>query len=81
MGNEGVCPQEMMGGGPSVSMEDIEDAETITCEKCKSVVFHHGFVIKKTSALSKVGEQVFEIPIVYCAMCGTPVKDSCPITL
>jgi len=78
---QGINPEAMMGARPQVSQEDVESGETVGCEKCKSVVFHHGFVMKKTSSLSQIGEQIFEIPVVFCAMCGTPIKESCPITL
>lgn len=68
-------------GQVNMSIEDLNTAKTTRCEKCNSAVWDQGFVIKETSPVSKVGQQVIQLPVIYCVMCGTPLKGSCPIEL
>lgn len=78
MPNE-INPNQL--GKQNLTQSDLETATSVRCEKCKSAVWSQGFVMKKTSALSSVGEQVLQIPVIYCVMCGTPLKESCPIPI
>jgi len=66
---------------PQITAEDLEMATTSKCEKCQAVVFNQGFIMKKTSPLSKVGETLLQLPVVYCVMCGTILPDSCPFPI
>jgi len=64
-----------------VSIVELETAETIKCSNCNAVVWDTGFVMKKTSPLSKVGEQMVQLPVIYCKVCGTPYPESCPVKI
>jgi len=66
-----------------LSLDEVKEAVTQICEKegCDGFIFEQGTIMKKTSVLSKVGQQMIAIPIVYCIECHTPLKESCPIEL
>lgn len=64
-----------------ISIEELNTAETLKCLKCQGVVWGQGVVIKKTSALSIGGEQVVQLPVMFCQMCGTPLPNSCPVNI
>jgi len=68
-------------GQPQITLQDLESATTNECEKCKGVVFNQGFIMKKTSALSAVGEHMVQLPCIYCVMCGTIIPESCPLPI
>ncbi len=74
--------QQAAGAGQAqISIEDLKSAETVKCGKCQSSVWGQGMVIKKTSALSMTGEQMVNLPVIFCQACGTPLPDSCPIDI
>ena len=52
---------------------DIENGETMKCEKCGNSIFIQGYVIKKISALvSPTGQEVIApIQVFNCGNCGT----------
>ena len=58
---------------------DLEDAETMTCQKCENKIFIQGYVIKKISAImSPTGKEVIApIQVFNCGNCGTmlPLSD------
>ena len=58
---------------------DLEDAETMTCQKCGNKIFIQGYVIKKISAImSSTGKEVIApIQVFNCGNCGTmlPLSD------
>lgn len=83
MANGGNIPQmdPNILNQTNITVADLESASTISCEKCGGVVWDHGFVMKKTSPMSKIGEHVVQLPVIFCKMCGTPFKDSCPVAI
>jgi len=64
-----------------ISFVELQAAKTVKCEKCNSVVWDTGFIMKKTSPLSKVGEHVVQLPVIYCKSCGFPFPESCPVAI
>jgi len=64
-----------------ISLDELQSAETVKCEKCEAIVWDTGFIIKKTSPLSRVGEQAVQLPVIYCKVCGNPFSESCPVPL
>ena len=52
---------------------DLQDAETMVCQKCENPVFIQGYVIKKISAIvSPTGKEVIApIQVFNCGNCGT----------
>ncbi len=72
-------PAQPQQSGPT--LEDLNNAKTISCEKCQCVTWAHGFLLKRTSALSLVGEQNVAVPVIYCNQCGTPNKNSVPCVI
>ena len=51
---------------------DLQDAETMVCQKCENPVFIQGYVIKKISAfVSPTGKEVIApIQVFNCGNCG-----------
>ncbi len=51
---------------------DLQDAETMVCQKCENPVFIQGYVIKKISAIvSPTGKEVIApIQVFNCGNCG-----------
>lgn len=77
MSDLGVAkPAQPQQSGPT--LEDLNNAKTIPCEKCQGVIWAHGFVLKQTSALSHLGEQNVAVPAVYCVKCRAPNMESIP---
>lgn len=64
-----------------LTLLELEAAKTIKCEKCNSVVWDTGFIMKKTSPLSRVGEHTIQLPVIYCKSCGFPFPESCPVAI
>ena len=58
---------------------DLQDAETMVCQKCENPVFIQGYVIKKISAIvSPTGKEVIApIQVFNCGNCGEmlPLKE------
>ena len=58
---------------------DLEDAETMICQKCGNKIFIQGYVIKKISAImSPTGKEVIApLQVFNCGNCGTmlPLSD------
>ena len=58
---------------------DLQDAETMVCQKCENPVFIQGYVIKKISAIvSPTGKEVIApIQVFNCGNCGEmlPMKE------
>ena len=58
---------------------DLEDAETMICQKCGNKIFIQGYVIKKISAIMSPMRIVVIAPIQVfnCGNCGTmlPLSD------
>ena len=52
---------------------DLQDAETMVCQKCENPVFIQGYVIKKISAIvSPTGQEVIApVQVFNCGNCGT----------
>ena len=51
---------------------DLEDAETMICQKCGNKIFIQGYVIKKISAImSPTGQEVIApVQVFNCGNCG-----------
>ena len=51
---------------------DLQDAESMVCQKCENPVFIQGYVIKKISAIvSPTGKEVIApIQVFNCGNCG-----------
>ena len=51
---------------------DLNDAETMTCQKCDNKIFIQGYVIKRISAIvSPTGKEVIApIQVFNCGSCG-----------
>ena len=51
---------------------DLQDAETMVCQKCENPVFIQGYVINKISAIvSPTGKEVIApIQVFNCGNCG-----------
>ena len=58
---------------------DLEDAETMICQKCGNKIFIQGYVIKKISAIvSPTGkEMIAPVQVFNCGNCGAilPLAD------
>ena len=58
---------------------DLNDAETMTCQKCDNKIFIQGYVIKRISAIvSPTGKEVIApIQVFNCGNCGEmlPIKE------
>ena len=51
---------------------DLNDAETMTCQKCDNKIFIQGYVIKRISAIvSPTGKEVVApVQVFNCGSCG-----------
>tara|TARA_R100001591_G_C4325614_1_gene176713 strand:+ start:467 stop:712 length:246 start_codon:yes stop_codon:yes gene_type:complete len=51
---------------------DLQDAETMTCQKCENKIFIQGYVVKKISAImSPTGQEVIApVQVFNCGSCG-----------
>ena len=51
---------------------DLENAETMKCEKCDNPIFIQGYILKKISALiSPTGKEVIApVQVFNCGNCG-----------
>ena len=51
---------------------DLNDAETMTCQKCDNKIFIQGYVIKRISAIvSPTGkEMIAPVQVFNCGNCG-----------
>ena len=65
-----IRPQKQAPQQPSV---DLENAETMRCEKCDNPIFIQGYIVKKISAItSPTGKEVIApVQVFNCGNCGT----------
>ena len=64
-----IRPQKQAPQQPSV---DLENAETMRCEKCDHPIFIQGYIVKKISAItSPTGKEVIApVQVFNCGNCG-----------
>ena len=64
-----IRPQKQVPQQPSV---DLENAETMRCEKCDNPIFIQGYIVKKISAItSPTGKEVIApVQVFNCGNCG-----------
>jgi uncharacterized Zn finger protein len=69
-----------MNNTPSNINVNIQDLETITCEKCNNATFTQVVILKKVPAiLSRTGQdEIAAIPVFACNACGNVNKAFLP---
>lgn len=51
---------------------------TIECDHCNSVVFNSGVILKRIPGIEMgtgTEDQILDLPVYYCAECGTILKE------